>query len=172
MRPFFRCFARLQVRLPGKMPGDLRCAVQCLCAAALALTVTLSPLNPTGTAAVEPEAIPAALDFTLCAFSDDLELELLARVLAAEVGDRSYAAQAAVGAALLNRLADPRFPGELGAVIGDAGLRAVSGEIPTRSLRAARAALMGVDPTQGAVWWGERGIENVTAEFDGVAFGK
>lgn len=173
MRPFFCFFARLQAMLTGKLPDDLRCAVQCLCAAALLLTVTLAPLDPAGAAAAEPEAVPASLDLTHCAFSDDLELELLARVLAAEVGDRSYAAQTAVGASLLNRLADPRFPGRLGAVIGDAGLRAAADDIPARSLRAAQVALMGVDPTQGAVYWGARGeIENVTAEFDGLVFGK
>lgn len=162
MCPFFRLFRRL--------PGDFRCVLQCLFAAVLVMTAVLPPF------AAEPAdepAIPAALDLSLCAFSDDLELELLARVLAAEAGERSYAAQTALGAVLLNRLTDPRFPGNLGAVIGDAGLRAAAGAIPSRSLRAARAALMGVDPTHGAVNWGGRDkVDTVTAEFDGILFGE
>lgn len=166
MRPFFRCFAHACDRLPR----DLRCAAQCLGGAALALLLLLPPL---GRPAAQPETVPAVLDLTLCAFSDDLELDLLARVLAAEVGERSYAAQTALGAVLINRIADPRYPGELGAVIGDAGLHAAAGTIPTRSLRAARAALLGIDPTQGAIRWGTRSnVETVTAEFDGIVFGK
>ncbi len=170
MRPFFRSFFRLF----GRLPDDVRCALQCAAAASLVLALTLPPLDPGSDApAAEPETAPVYLDLTLCAFSDDLELELLARVLAAEVGDRSYAAQTALGAVLVNRRADPRYPGELGAIIGDAGLRAAAGEIPARSLRAAQVALMGVDPTQGAIRWGERDtLESVTAVFDGIAFGK
>lgn len=171
MRPFFRCFSRLL----GRLPDDVRCALQSAAAASLILMLTLSPLDPGSSAPVtaDAETAPVYLDLTLCAFSDDLELELLARVLAAEAGTHSYAAQTALGAVLINRLADPRFPGELGAVIGDAGLRAAAGEIPARSLRAAQVALMGVDPTHGAIRWGERDtLEAVTAEFDGLAFGK
>lgn len=170
MRPFFCHVARL--------PADLRCALHCLGGAALVMCLVLVPLKPAPVPASadqppEAEAVAVSLDFTLCAFSDDLELELLARVLAAEVGNCSYAAQAAVGAVLVNRIADPRFPSELGAIIGDAGLRAAADAIPARSLRAAKAALMGVDPTQGAVYWGARSaVGTVTAEFDGIAFGK
>ena len=162
MCPFLRCYARL--------PADLRCALKCLGIAVVLLTVLLSPLTPPES---EPACLPASLDLTLCAFSDDLAQEMLARVLAAEAGECSYAAQTALGAVLVNRLADPRYPSELGAVIHDAGLRAAAGEIPMRAMRAARAALMGVDPTHGAVRWGERGtLDTVTAEFDGMAFGK
>lgn len=162
MRPFFRCYVRL--------PADLRCALKCLCCAVVLLTVLLTPLAP---GEEEPASLPASLDLTLCAFSDDLAQEMLARVLNAEVGKCSYAAQVALGATLINRLADPCYPGELGAVIRDAGLRAASGEVPMRAMRAAHAALMGVDPTHGAVRWGERGtLETVTAEFDGISFGK
>lgn len=172
MRPFFCYFSHL--------PADLRFALRCLCGASLILCLTLFPLKPASARmtasqsdAAESEAVAVSLDFTLCAFSDDLELELLARTLAAEVGDHSYAAQAAVGAALVNRTPTPRFPGELGAVIGDAGLRAETAAIPARSLRAAKAALMGVDPTQGAVYWGTRDtVGMITVEFDGIAFGK
>ena len=162
MCPFLRCYARL--------PADLRCALKCLGIAVVLLTVLLTPLAPTEP---EPDCLPASLDLTHCAFSDDLAQELLARVLAAEVGEKSYAAQTALGAVLVNRLSDPRFPGDLGAVIRSAGLRAAAGEIPMRSLRAARAALMGVDPTHGALRWGEREtLETVSAEFDGLAFGR
>ena len=163
MRPFSSFLHRL--------PDDFRCALRCLGMAALVLVLALSPLEPA--TAAEAESVAVSLDLSLLAFSDDLQLELLARVLAAEVGDRSYAAQVAYGAMLINRLADPRFPGELGAVVGDAGLRAAVGEIPTRSLRAAKAALMGVDPTAGALYcYTDGGHEGITAVFDGLAFGK
>ncbi len=165
------------------LPKDLYCMLRCLCSASLLLIILLGalpappPTHPVPTEMWEEPAgaIAVSLDLTLCAFSDDLTLELLARVLAAEVGDRSYAAQTAYAAMLLNRRTDPHFPADLGAVIGDAGLRIARGEIPARSLRAASAALRGVDPTAGAVYChpaGGTAPQNPTATFDGLVFSR
>ncbi len=165
------------------LPCDLRCMLRCLSSAALILSLSLGalpdnplPTPPSATDAERAEeTVAASLFFSQCAFSDDLELELLARVVAAEVGEYSYAAQTAFAAMLLNRLTDPRFPSDLGAVIGDAGLRALHGEIPTRALRAASAARLGVDPTAGALYCHPAvgtAPPSVTAVFDGLAFSR
>lgn len=129
-----------------RLPDDLRIALRCFCGAALTLLILLSGLRP------EPPALTVGLPLQACALSDDLEADLLARVLAAEVGECSYGTQAAYAAMLLNRVADPRFPGGLGGVIAEAGLSAETGEVPQRCRRAARAALLGVDQTGGALY--------------------
>ena len=158
------------------IPHDLCFALRCLCAAGLIMLITLVPLAQSGPSA-EEAAIPVSLNLQACALSDDMRLDLLARVIAAEMGSRSYAAQVAFGAMLCNRLSDPRYPAELGAVLSDAGLRALSGDIPTRAKRAARAALLGVDPSAGATACYARTESppahfTATAEFDGLVFGR
>ena len=115
-----------------RLPDDLHFALRCFGGAALTLLILLSGLRP------EPPAVAASLPLQACALSDDMEADLLARVLSAEVGDLSYGAQAAYAAMLLNRVADPRFPGGLGGVIAEAGLSAETGEVPQRCRRAAR----------------------------------
>ncbi|MBR7185451.1 MAG: hypothetical protein IKD37_07580 [Clostridia bacterium] len=158
------------------MPNDLCFALRCLCAAGMIMLITLTPLAQ-AVPPTEEAAVPVSLNLQACALSDDMRLDLLARVIAAEMGSRSYAAQVAFGAMLCNRLADPRYPTELGAVLSDAGLRAVSGDIPTRAMRAARAALLGVDPSAGATVCYARTESppphfTATAEFDGIIFGR
>lgn len=129
-----------------RLPDDLRTALRCFCGAALTLLILLGGLRP------EPPALTVGLPLQTCALSDDLEADLLARVLAAEVGECSYGTQAAYAAMLLNRVADPRFPGGLGGVIAEAGLSAETGDVPQRCRRAARTALLGVDQTGGALY--------------------
>ena len=129
-----------------RLPADLYFLLRCFAASAMTLLILLNGLRP------EPPAAAVSLPLQVCALSDDMEADLLARVLAAEVGDLSYGTQAAYAAMLLNRVADPRFPGGLGAVIVEAGLSAETGEVPQRCRRAARAALLGVDQTGGALY--------------------
>lgn len=129
-----------------RLPADLRTALRCFSGAALTLLILLGGLRP------EPPATAVSLPLQACAISDDMEADLLARVLAAEVRDLSYGTQAAYAAMLLNRVNDPRFPDGLGGVIAEAGLSAETGEVPQRCRRAARAALLGVDQTDGALY--------------------
>ncbi len=156
---------------PAALPEDLRLTVRCLLCATLALTLALSPLRR----AAEPDAVAvfAMADVAPTTLGDDLDATLLARTIAETMGDASYAAQLALGAAIVNRIPDPRYPSALGDILADAGLRLLPrGEaIPARSRRAAEAALLGVDPTGGALRWG-KACTMPSVTFDGIAFGK
>lgn len=88
------------------------------------------------------------------------QLELLARVIAAEAQGEPFEGQVAVGAVILNRVNDPRFPNTLSGVIYQphAFESVTNGLIWRRTpsdeaYRAARAALNGWDPTYGAVFF-------------------
>lgn len=87
------------------------------------------------------------------------DADLLARVISAEAKGEPYEGQVAVGAVMLNRVRDSRFPNTLaGVVYQPHAFESVSiGAIyqpPTASTRrAARDALNGWDPTHGAVFF-------------------
>ena len=90
-------------------------------------------------------------------FSSDYAL--LARIISAEARGESYQGQVAVGAVVLNRVEHPSFPDSLAGVVYQPGaFTAINdGQInePTAdsSLRAAKDALNGVDPTGGAIYY-------------------
>ncbi len=85
--------------------------------------------------------------------------ELLARVIQAEAGAEPYLGQVAVGAVILNRIQNAKFPKSIaGVVYQPHAFESVSnGQInkpPTESARkAARAALSGWDPSGGALFF-------------------
>ncbi len=87
------------------------------------------------------------------------DVDLLARVISAEAKGEPYEGQVAVGAVLLNRVEDPRFPNTLAGVVYQthAFESVTNGAIyqaPTASSRrAARDALNGWDPSGGAVFF-------------------
>lgn len=87
------------------------------------------------------------------------EIDLLARVIYAEARGESYTGQVAVGAVLLNRVQDSRFPKTLnGVVFQKNAFETVSnGQIwkqpNNTAYKAARAALNGQDPTGGALYF-------------------
>ena len=88
------------------------------------------------------------------------QLELLAHVIAAEAQGEPFEGQVAVGAVILNRVNDPRFPNTLSGVIYQPhAFESVSNGLIWRrtpsdeAYRAARAALNGWDPTYGAVFF-------------------
>ena len=80
---------------------------------------------------------------------------LLARLIVAEARGESFTGQVAVGAVVLNRVRDERFPGDVEGVVFEPGQFASRGmPRPTpQALEAARAALGGDDPTGGAVFF-------------------
>ncbi|MFO7318195.1 MAG: spore cortex-lytic enzyme [Limnochordia bacterium] len=109
--------------------------------------------------AVAGTAAPAVPAGTSAAARSD-ELELLARVVAAEAQGEPFEGQVAVAAVILNRVRDPRFPNTLSGVIYQphAFESVTNGLIwrrtPTdEAYRAARAALNGWDPTYGAIFF-------------------
>lgn len=87
------------------------------------------------------------------------DVYLLAKAVHGEARGEPYLGKVAVAAVILNRVADPRFPDTIAGVIYQPGaFTAVSdGQInltpDEESLRAARDALNGWDPTYGAVYY-------------------
>lgn len=105
--------------------------------------------------------------------TSDADELLLARLIDVEARGESYRGKVAVGAVVVNRRRDPRFPNTVRAVIYEPGQFYVAGlrhyPNPSReSRRAAAAALRGEDPTRGALffynpdkarttrWWASR----------------
>ncbi|OPJ54809.1 spore cortex-lytic enzyme [Alkalithermobacter paradoxus] len=89
--------------------------------------------------------------------SDDVYL--LARAITGEARGEPYTGQVAVGAVILNRVRDSRFPNSIASVIYQPGAftAVADGQInmePVEScMRAARDALNGWDPTGGALYF-------------------
>ena len=90
-------------------------------------------------------------------FSDDVSL--LARIISSEARGESYIGQVAVGAVVLNRVEHPSFPNSISGVVFQPGAFTAVNDgqitVPTAesSVRAAKDALDGVDPTGGAVYY-------------------
>ena len=93
--------------------------------------------------------------------SNTSNLQLLARAINGEARGEPYEGQVAVGAVILNRVKDSRFPNTVAGVIYQPGaFTAVSdGQInePIQEgstvLKAARDALNGWDPTDGCIYY-------------------
>ena len=90
------------------------------------------------------------------------EVQLLARIIAAEARGEPLAGQVAVGAVILNRMQDPAFPNTLSGVIFQPNaFESVSNGLfyrrsPTnQEIRAALTALNGWDPTYGSIYFWE-----------------
>lgn len=86
------------------------------------------------------------------------DVTLLARLIEAEAGGEPYQGKVAVGAVVVNRLKDGRYPNTLREVIYQPGQFAVNrmaqlGAPSAESVRAAQAALRGEDPTKGALFF-------------------
>jgi spore cortex-lytic enzyme len=87
------------------------------------------------------------------------DVYLLARAVHGEARGEPYIGKVAVAAVILNRVKDPRFPNTIAGVIYQPGaFTAVSdGQInlapDEESLRAARDAMNGWDPTYGAIYY-------------------
>ncbi|MCL2342629.1 MAG: cell wall hydrolase [Firmicutes bacterium] len=91
------------------------------------------------------------------AASADADVKLLARLISAQAGDEPYRVQVAVGAVILNRLKHPSFPETLPGVIYQPGAFPCVRDgrfdrpLAESAVRAARDALLGVDPSGGAL---------------------
>nr|WP_242950895.1 spore cortex-lytic enzyme [Clostridium felsineum] len=86
-------------------------------------------------------------------------LNLLARLINGEARGEPYAGQVAVGATVINRTKNPKFPSTIAGVIYQPGAftAIVDGQIHANmepnSIRAARDALNGWDPSGGAIYY-------------------
>ena len=93
--------------------------------------------------------------------SNTSDVQLLARAINGEARGEPYEGQVAVGAVILNRVKDPKFPNTIAGVIYQKGaFTAVSdGQInvaiedKSTVVKAARDALNGWDPTEGALYY-------------------
>lgn len=89
------------------------------------------------------------------------DIQLLARAINGEARGEPYEGQVAIGAVILNRVKDSRFPNTIAGVIYQSGaFTAVSdGQInqamedEATVMKAARDAMNGWDPTDGAVYY-------------------
>lgn len=89
------------------------------------------------------------------------DIQLLARAINGEARGESYEGQVAVGAVILNRTKDPRFPKTIAGVIYqpgaftavDDGQINVALDSGSSVVKAARDAMNGWDPTDGAVYY-------------------
>ena len=91
--------------------------------------------------------------------SQSANVELLARVISAEARGEPYSGQVAVGAVILNRVEHPSFPNTIAGVVYQPGAFTcmVDGQfnepVAESSVRAAREALNGADPSGGAIYY-------------------
>ena len=88
----------------------------------------------------------------------DADLYLLAQIITVEAGDEPYLGQVAVGAVVMNRVASPKFPDSIRAVVTQPNQfhswpKAKYVEPTESCLRAAKEAMAGVDPTHGALFF-------------------
>ena len=87
------------------------------------------------------------------------DIYLLARLISGEARGESYQGQVAVGAAIMNRIKSGRFPKTIAGNIFKKGeFESVSNgqiwkTVTSSSLKAARAAVSGWDPTRGALFF-------------------
>lgn len=87
------------------------------------------------------------------------QVDLLARLISAEARGEPYSGQVAVGAVVLNRIKHPSFPNTLPGVIYQSGAFTciTDGQfnqpVAESAYRAARDALNGVDPSDGAIYY-------------------
>lgn len=108
-------------------------------------------------ASEEEKAIAVAASGSGVSYTD--QLNLLAKAIHAEAEGESYIGKVAVGAVLLNRVKNSKFPNSLSGVIyQNRALESVSnGRMNTAAGResrlAARDALNGWDPTYGALYF-------------------
>ena len=83
----------------------------------------------------------------------DPDRDLLAALIHAEARGEPYQGKVAVGAVVLNRVDDPRWPDTVEAVVLQSGQFAEPTEATPAAERAAQEALQGSDPTGGAVYF-------------------
>lgn len=86
------------------------------------------------------------------------QMAAMAEYIAYRTEGESYAVRLALAAVLLNRLEDPGYPDTVSGILSMEGYRAIRRSRDYGSARAAlRAAMEGLDITDGAVLWAKRG---------------
>lgn len=111
--------------------------------------------------AAAPAAQAAGVPLNAC------EEAALAQFCAVEAAGEPYVCRLSVAAAMLNRLADARYPDTVSGILAEAGgVRGrVSRDAYRRALSAVQAAEIGMDPTNGALRWAHTGKGRFTVYF-------
>ncbi len=130
--------------------------------------LTISPLPPTkndSQTLETPKAVSAVSSESqihsrgLGRLVSEQEIELLSRVIYGEARGEDFMGQVAVGAVVLNRLKDPRFPKTIKGIVYQSGAftavndRQIHLDPNDQAYKAAEAALSGLDPTNGAIFY-------------------
>ena len=123
-----------------------------MCALLFPLSSEPTQICPTfGAIGLSPEAeLPQEVD---CISSEEVALPILARAIEAQLEGQPYVIRVAFGAVILNRVQSGGFGSSVSAVLSSAGIYPANGtEASERSIRAAKEALAGTDPTLGALF--------------------
>jgi spore cortex-lytic enzyme len=113
----------------------------------------------TGSQTLSALGINAGSSTTAGTSGDNKDLYLLARAINGEARGEPYIGQVAVGAVIINRTRDPRFPQTVAGVIYQPGAFTaitdgqIHAQMEDTSLKAARDALNGWDPSGGALYY-------------------
>lgn len=88
------------------------------------------------------------------------EIQMLARIIVAEAEDQSYRGKVAVGGVVMNRVKSAKFPNTIRGVIYQKGQfspisngRFYRVQVTQEDMEAAKAAIMGEDPSQGSLFF-------------------
>jgi N-acetylmuramoyl-L-alanine amidase len=115
------------------------------------------------------------------------DVDLLARLIMAEAESESYGAKVAVGAVVLNRVESSQWPNTISGVIyqningyyqfSPVANGTINRPANEESIRAAKAAMSGYDPTNGAMFYYDTSTKNqwmlskpVSARIDNMVF--
>ena len=100
-----------------------------------------------------------ATALTPAARAEETDIRLLARAIENAAYGESYTVMVSLASVLLNRIESEEYPTSIGAVISDAGID-VSAVTPSfQARRAAKDALLGFDPTAGAIRYSKEAAE-------------
>lgn len=111
----------------------------------------------------------------------DLELDMLARLIESEAGKEGLQAMTAVGAVVMNRVMSKGYPDSILQVIWDAGAfytvddgSFIESKASDLAYRAAEDAMIGIDPTDGALYVFHNTTKNrtVTLKCGDIYFAK
>ena len=106
-----------------------------------------------------PDGIAGSKTLSSMKIISEDDIKLLAMVINGEARGESFEGQVAVGAVVLNRVAHPSFPDTLRKVVYEKGAFTavadgqINKKVTKSSIKAAKAALGGLDPTGGAVFY-------------------
>ncbi|WP_031516019.1 LysM peptidoglycan-binding domain-containing protein [Desulfofalx alkaliphila] len=132
-------------------------------------TQTLVAANHLAGAAIHPSRVlltPSREAEERCIPCTDEELDLLARLICAEAGSEPNTNKVAVAAVVINRVQSPLFPNSIRDVIyqprqfGPAQTGKINRPAPECCYIAAQEALKGKDPTNGALFFFDKGSNN------------